>query len=626
MILKIKLCFLFLFYVFNLSAQQDSIYIKKLLDKAYGLELSKPDSAIILYNSIINFSINKKNLLYVAKAYNYKGIVYSDLGKYDSAIANYNKSKAIFKSIHNEIGVAANLINIGNTFQFKGNYLSGIVYYIKGISIYEKVKDKYRLSISYGNLASIYDAIGQDADAKNNLLKSIEYAEQIKDSVQLVHNYYNLFSLYCDAKKVDSAAVFLKKAKGYLGKNHDPYLRHLVNYGDARYFVETGNYKQAETKSKQALFFVAQTKDPYYSAQTHALLGKIYLKLAAYKKALSETLKALEIATNSNNIDNLVKIDGQLSDIYEKTNQPKKALYYKKMEFKYKDRILNEKRQKNINRLQIKFETAIKDKAIIKQQLLLEKKQTQFNYMIGVVLFSLISALLIWFSFLQRQKRKNQEIATLKREHQIKSLELLIEGGEKERMRIAKELHDGVNGDLSSIKYKLSSIQQMNNKIIDEVVAMIDKSCKQVRSISHNLVPPSLEGFSLIEATENFCQNNNATYKPTISFHQIGTASCFQKKEEINIFRIIQELVNNSIKHADATEIDVQISCRNNTMLITIEDNGKGFDINNTKGNGIGLQNVQSRADYLQATIDVISNNKGTSYTIEIDKDKLNDY
>jgi len=288
MILKIKLCFLFLFYVFNLSAQQDSIYIKKLLDKAYGLELSKPDSAIILYNSIINFSINKKNLLYVAKAYNYKGIVYSDLGKYDSAIANYNKSKAIFKSIHNEIGVAANLINIGNTFQFKGNYLSGIVYYIKGISIYEKVKDKYRLSISYGNLASIYDAIGQDADAKNNLLKSIEYAEQIKDS----------------------------------------------DYGDARYFVETGNYKQAETKSKQALFFVAQTKDPYYSAQTHALLGKIYLKLAAYKKALSETLKALEIATNSNNIDNLVKIDGQLSDIYEKTNQPKKALYYKKMEFK----------------------------------------------------------------------------------------------------------------------------------------------------------------------------------------------------------------------------------------------------------------------------------------------------
>jgi signal transduction histidine kinase len=321
----------------------------------------------------------------------------------------------------------------------------------------------------------------------------------------------------------------------------------------------------------------------------------------------------------------LVKIDGQLSDIYEKTNQPKKALYYKKMAFKYKDSVLNEKRQKNINQLQIKFETAIKDKAIIKQQLLLEKRQTQFNYMIGIALFSLISAVLIWFSFLQRQKRKNQEIATLKREHQIKSLELLIEGGEKERMRIAKELHDGVNGDLSSIKYKLSSIQQMNNKTIDEVVAMIDKSCKHVRSISHNLVPPSLEGFSLIEATENFCQNNNATYKPTISFHLIGTASCFQKKEEINIFRIIQELVNNSIKHADATEIDVQISCRDNTMLITIEDNGKGFDTNNTKGNGIGLKNVQFRADYLQATIDVISNDKGTSYSIEIDKNKLND-
>jgi signal transduction histidine kinase len=624
--LKIKLCFLFLFYILNLSAQKDSIYIKKLLDKAYNLEISKPDSALILYDSIINFSIKKNSLLYAAKANNYKGIVYSDMGNYDSAIVNYNKSKAIFKSIYNDIGVAANLINIGNTFQFKGNYLRAIAYYIDGISIYEKAKDTYRLSISYGNLASIYDAIGQDNDAKNNLLKSNKYAEQIKDSVQLVNNYYNLFSLYIDAKKVDSAAVFLKKAKVYLGENKNPHLRHLVNYGDARYFVETGNYHQAEIKSKQALFFVAQTKDPFYSAQAHALLGEIYLKLAKYKKALIETHKALKISTNSNNIDNLVKIDGQLSDIYEKTNQPKKALYYKKLELRFKDRILNEKRQRNINQLQIKFETAIKDKAIIQQQVLLEKKQTQFNYMIVIALFSLISAVLVWFSFLQRHKRKNQEIATLKREHQIKSLELLIEGEEKERLRIAKELHDGVNGDLSSIKYKLSSIQQMNNKIIDEVVAMIDKSCKQVRTISHNLVPPSLENFNLIEATETFCQNNNAIYKPAINFHHIGTASCLQKKEEINIFRIIQELVTNSIKHAEATEIDVQISCRDSIVQITIEDNGKGFDINNTKGNGIGLQNIKSRVDYLQATIDVISNDKGTSYTIEIDKDKLNDH
>ena len=85
-------------------------------------------------------------------------------------------------------------------------------------------------------------------------------------------------------------------------------------------------------------------------------------------------------------------------------------------------------------------------------------------------------------------------------------------------------------------------------------------------------------------------------------------------------------MVTNSIRHANATEIDVQISCRENHIQITVEDNGKGYDTKKRKGNGIGLKNIQSRVEYLQATIDVISNQKGTSYTIEIDANKLNDY
>ncbi len=117
----------------------------------------------------------------------------------------------------------------------------------------------------------------------------------------------------------------------------------------------------------------------------------------------------------------------------------------------------------------------------------------------------------------------------------------------------------------------------------------------------------------------------DATHPQQINFQYIGDDFSIPKNAEINIFRIIQELVTNSIKHAKATEVNVQMSCRKNTIQLTIEDNGKGFDKSEVVTDGIGLKNVQSRIDYLQATIDLISNKQGTSYAIEIETEKLND-
>ena len=165
----------------------------------------------------------------------------------------------------------------------------------------------------------------------------------------------------------------------------------------------------------------------------------------------------------------------------------------------------------------------------------------------------------------------------------------------------------------------------MNNKVIKEAVEMIDNSCKQVRAISHNLVPPSLENFNLVEASEEYCYNLNEVHEQEITFQHLGDSFIIPKNAEINIFRIIQELVSNSIKHADADEINVQISCRENLISLSEEDNGVGFDPKNVQSDGIGLKNIQSRIDYLNANMDVLSNKDGTSYTIEIDINKLND-
>jgi len=621
----VNIFFLFLLSI-SINAQKDSIYIKQILDKAYNYEQTKPDSALFFYDRIIKFAHKTEFPIFEAKANNYKGIVFSDMGKYDSAVYYYNKSIVIFKDINNQKGIAANLINIGNTFQLQGEFQNATNYYLKGIAIYEKLQDNFRLSISYGNLATIFDEIGQKEDAKKSFLKSNKFAKKVNDSVQLVYNYYNLTDLYLDEKLIDTASIYIKKAKNHLGSTSNNHLKYLVNYGETKCFVQKNEFAKALPASQKTLNYAKQNNNPYYLALTYLLIGKVYLKQEKYVEALNETLKGLDIAEKHKNNTNLIKIHSQLFSVYSKMNKNKKALFHKESEYKYKDIVLNEKQKKNINAINIKYQTEKKDKEILNQKIKLQQQKTTENYMIGLVVFSLLASMLSWLYFKQRQKRKNQEIISLKREHQIKTLESLMEGEEKERFRIAKELHDGVNGDLSAIKFKLSSLLEMNNNVIKEAIEMIDSSCQQVRAISHNLVPPSLENFNLLEATEEYCAEMNAVQKMEISFQHLGDSVSIPKKAEVNVFRIIQELMTNSSKHSGANEITVQISCRDKNLQVTVEDDGKGYDKNNQKGDGIGLKNIASRIEYLQATIDVVSNNQGTSTTIEIDTTKLNEH
>ena len=246
-------------------------------------------------------------------------------------------------------------------------------------------------------------------------------------------------------------------------------------------------------------------------------------------------------------------------------------------------------------------------------------------FFIGIIIESIFFTIGIAYKIKTINDEKNNhqnEMIIQKHNYEISKFESFIQGEEKERLRIAKELHDGVNGDLSAIKFKLSPLLDIDNPAINDAVEMIDKSCQQIRTISHNLVPPSLHDFNLVEALEEYCTTMSTIHHLQISFQNIGEEIILNKKVEINIFRVVQELITNSVKHAKADEIGVQISSRNEVLQVTVEDNGKGYDKDTVNTVGIGLKNIQARIDYLNATLDIISNAQGTSTTIELDINK----
>lgn len=564
------------------------------------------------------------------RVYNNKGLFHIHKSDIDSAHYYFDSALKVIEKSDDKLERATIYANYAMSYQNTNDFEKMADYNLKAINLISN--NAYEVSRLHYNQAIFYGQSNLIELSKKHL--KLAYQTGQKSNNHLVEGVAlkGLAHYAIQEEKLDSAKIYLEKGLAICNKTNSPQLCYEVTSKLGELYDNLKQYNKAEVLLLQAKEYALRRKQPYNILASNIFLGQHEIKKMNYGKAIAY-FKMFDKLYSKNEIPEL----GQLAYRSWAEAETKSGNYKNANELldKYvaiKDSIFSQANRTILANADAKYEAEKKDKEIAEQQLQLQenenelqKKKAQYSIMTGIAIFLLVSSLLGWFLYQQRQKRKNQEILTLKREQQVKTLESLMEGEEKERFRIAKELHDGVNGDLSAIKYKLTSMLEHNATVVDEIVAMIDKSSEQVRAISHNLVPPSLEKFNLIEALADYCTTMNDAHKLSINFQHIGAHPKLSKNNEINIYRIVQELVSNSIKHSEAQEITVQLSSHEKHIQITVEDDGKGFDSYAMDKRGIGLKNIASRIDYLNATKDLVSNDKGTSYTIEIDIEKLND-
>lgn len=209
-------------------------------------------------------------------------------------------------------------------------------------------------------------------------------------------------------------------------------------------------------------------------------------------------------------------------------------------------------------------------------------------------------------------------------EKQLLALNSMLKGQEEERSRMAKDLHDGVGGMLSGIKLNLSSmkgnmiIQEKDAQLFNKSITQLDSAIAEMRRVAHNMMPEALLKFGLKEAIQDYCDGINESHTVTMKFTDIGNSKPIEKSIEVILYRVIQELSNNALKHAEAKNIFIQLNYHQKGLSLVVEDDGKGFDTGQTT-KGAGLQNVQSRVDYLKGNLSIESDGgKGTSVTIDI--------
>jgi two-component system, NarL family, sensor kinase len=227
------------------------------------------------------------------------------------------------------------------------------------------------------------------------------------------------------------------------------------------------------------------------------------------------------------------------------------------------------------------------------------------------------------------KKLAEQENIQLRQQQQLTATESIIKGQEEERSRLARDLHDGPGGILSGIKLTLNNmtenviLSEQNALTFDRALGQLDTAISEMRRVAHSMMPETLIKFGLTDALNDFCDGISQSGKLKVRFLALGMASTkLPQTTEVTLYRIVQELLNNTLKHANATEALVQLSKNDNLLSLSVEDNGRGFDTNNIlTSKGIGMKNIENRVAFLNGTMDIKSEiNKGTSVFIEFDK------
>ncbi len=323
------------------------------------------------------------------------------------------------------------------------------------------------------------------------------------------------------------------------------------------------------------------------------------------------------------------------AELDEKTGKYKEALNYRKQYEVLNDSIVGEKSKSNINLLEAKFEADKKESLITQleaekqiQQLQLQQKSLWNYILLGATLAILLLSLLLYRNYIHKQRLQQQRITDLEREKHLTAAEAVLKGEEQERTRLAKDLHDGLGGMLSGIKYSFQTMKENlimtpeNLQSFERSMDMLDSSIKEMRRVAHNMMPESLVKFGLDTALRDFCTEIGQSGALQINYQSIGlNQDNLEKTAAIAVYRIVQELIGNILKHASAKTALVQVAKNELHLTITVEDDGKGFDTTMLQtSKGIGWTNIQNRVDFLKGSLTIDSQpEKGTSVHIEFE-------
>lgn len=565
-----------------------------------------------------------------------------DHGNYPLSIEYYAKAAEKFNALPGEAktsGLAAVYNNLGGILSLTNDWENAQKYYLKALTELEKLNDTTRIVTVYFNIAFLFTDMDEWNKSYESMYRSFQLSQHSKNKSQNVEACCRLATICFKTNKGNEGLTYLKKADTLITKSFEHIDFIYYNHAYGTYYQQTGSYAAAVKHHKLAYAAAIKWDDPYYLADETLEIGNDYLKLRQFDSAGYYFKKSYEIAQQYKYKPKVLLSLKSLSDLEESKGNFQNAYFYKKKQASYADSLVKEQNQYRILLIDGEFaaekrsneiKQLQKDKQI--QALSLEKKSTLNFFLVSSIVVLVVFGFLVYRNLKhrhtlakQQEELHRQRIRELEKDRQLIAVDSMLKGQEEERSRMAKDLHDGLGGMLSGVKLSLGAMKgniilsEDNTRRFANVLEQLDHSINEMRRVAHNMMPEALVKLGLQQAVQDYCDGLNESNNLVFKTQFYGLDKRLDTSSEIVVYRIVQELLNNVVKHASATEVLVQLMRHDKNLNITIEDNGKGFDVNaiNTK-QSVGLSNVRSRVDYLKGQLDIQSSpGGGTSIHIE---------
>jgi signal transduction histidine kinase len=620
------------------AQRTDTAVIMQMARSAAAAETDSPRYAERLLRTTLAASREAVFAKGVSYSLQHLGNVYAALGAFDTCLAVY-RDALLFAEGKTEMRTVLPVIynGMGNVYKLQGRYEEASGVYYKAAAMAEQL-DMPGISTVYNNMAAVLMFLKQYDKCLFYLDKSARRSLQLKDYETLACVYTNRGLVYKAMKRRPDAERSFRDALSLTGKHGLLQVRYntLINLGQL--CLETG-------RPQAALRYLLQTQDiagninPAYRVNALEVTGETYTALGNNQQAIAYLQRALEMATALQLDENILTTEDRLARAFAGTGQYEQAYRHLLAYTVMKDSISDQQVTHTISQLDVKYRMAQRDKEIAQKQLLLSNQESYLrrkNIWIGGISVSAVllsGLLLVWVRSNRRRQHLQQkqiqllqqEQQILRREQEIGQLKAMMQGEEKERTRISRELHDGIGGMLTAINMNIRAVQKRQRdtplvRELDAIIGMLQDMAIDVRNTAHNLMPDILLRHNLREALHLYCEQIDQT-DLHISMQFYGAVDTLDKTLALALYRMIQELVQNVIRHAGATETEIQVRLDNDLLSVSVEDNGSGFD---TTQLGSGLENIRSRVEGLQGYFSVASAaGIGTTAYIELPLQQL---
>ncbi len=546
---------------------------------------------------------------------------YNNFLKRDLALKSIELSISYYKKANNLKQMALSIMNKGNLSLWQSDNKKALLNYFEALKITEKNKFHYQSGLLYKNIGVVFSNQNKQKEALDYANKALTVFLNLQDDEQIAGAYINVGNCYYNQYDANNALENYKKAEKLSVKMKNLENLSLVynNIGSV-YVEDKGDTIQGVNYLKKSIEMRTQLKDLNGLIFSYNNIASIYIGLKKFDLAEENMIKAKKYAIEANNDRELTESFRLFSYLNESKKDYKQALHFHKLYLKQKDSLINIQNNKDVKELDIKYQTEKKEKQILQQQAEVKQKNIWLLLISSTVLLGII----LFRNFRIKAKLQKEQ---LKLENKLLEEQANYKIQEQ-RLDISRELHDNVGSQLTFIisildNLKSSSVkfEEAIDKKIDTLSNFANKSISELRDTIWVLNSKQLTLSELKSRMLNFIKDAGDSVDKT-QFHfnfEIDKDLQLSSKQAINSYRILQEIVNNAIKHADAKDVFVKVTQNQNKIEMEISDNGIGFDFESKKKKSFGLTNIQNRIEEINGSLKVTSNpHKGTNYFITI--------